>query len=1266
MAGSQLLTTYVPPMVARRLAAAPPTVPTPSAILGDGVCLFLDIAGFTPLTERLSRVGAAGAEQMATILSDHFAKFIKVCSSLGGDVVSFEGDAMLVVWWSNDREQALRAVGAALALHGLLPTIPKRSDIDLAIKTTLAAGPLETLHVGGAGGHKRCLVSGPPLRELAGLDPLVQPGEVVAAPSVAELISGACQGDVLAGGAVRVVALDGVPEPTPTVPVRVPSESTMGLREFVPPAVTDRVDAGQDAWLAEFRHISSVFVRLIGTEGSVEILHAAVLAIQHVVHRYEGTIQQLVEGDKGTVLLATFGLPPQAHEDDAARAVMSALAIEDATADLGLRTAIGITSGRVFCGPVGSDVRREYTVVGDVVNLAARLMQAAEDDILCDQSTARSYDRIDYDAVPPLTLKGKSGVINAFRPAGATQRAIRERAERVPLVGRSAERSILIEALDDLVGTGTKKTVLVNGEAGIGKTRLVESLIDTAESRGIRVVAGFGSPIETSTPYFAWRSVLSDLLGLDAVPNDPGSRRRHVLRSLRPHPELMENASLLNDVLSLHLPETAHPTDADERARRTRHLLRSLVGIAANSEPLVVVIEDTQWLDASSRALAVDVGDAVQGILLVLSGRPTPNTATLVGADSPAQATHLTLEPLTSADTLELVARNLAVENLPERVERLILERAEGNPFFSEEIAFTLRDLGIIEIENRKCTVAAPELLDGLTVPETVQGVVTSRIDRLEAPRRLVLKVASTIGRTFDENLLRSVHPVIEDRDDLTLHLAKLAELGLISDEGAHRWAFRHAIIRDVAYQSMPYGQRRQLHRSVATWLEQQGVTDHPLLAHHWVQAAADTVGDVEAHERASLHLRESGKSALRQGAFEEARQFLTEALAHTERLPADVADPRLRLDTLRHLGTATFATTGYGSEATRSVFERASALAEGLVDGVELFPILWGAWISAHFSDATHSAIELGERLMRIAEDADDDGLRLQAHHALWTTLIQIPDYERAARHLEAGVRLYRPEWHEAHTSEFGGHDPGSCAQRAIGLTSWTTGRPDLAVEAAHEGVLLGRDHDFSVLAAMLALAFIHRQRGDLDATIAQADALSDRAVASGFPGLADWAAVLRSWAQGRSGNVEGAIEEMAATLARLGLQDPGYSSMLVELYQIAGRTEDGMALLDDLFAVVDAKHQRTYEPELHRLRGELLAQDGDFEEAAACFLRGFSLAEEQGALSFSLRAAISLARLHKGTEQAGASTARLRATLDRFTEGFDTADLKVARSLL
>ncbi len=1256
----EVLAGYVPPVVVRRIAEENGPIPTPSTETLDGSCLFVDIAGFTPLTERLSKRGTVGAETMAGLLDRYFGRFIDLADRHGGEILDFAGDALLAAWWadtSSIHDATLSAIGYATALQSVVEDEPALDGIRLSAKVTIATGSMKLVYVGGIGGRKHLVVAGDPISRLGRLGSLVEPGQIVLDASAAKMVEATIRGIPVTAGAVRLERLVSPIAPTPSTPPPALDAERPAIREFVAAAVPDRLDSGLDEWSADFRRVSSVFVNLIGADlGSgkdADRVNTVTCSIQQVVQRYDGAIHQFIEDDKGTVMLIGFGLPPRSHEDDPARAVMAALDIEAAVADNGLRSGIGVATGTAFCGPVGTARRREFTVLGDSVNLAARLMQAAPDDILCDATTARAFDRIEYDELAPFSMKGKREPVPAFRPQGDLPKVIRSRAERIPIVGRHRERQTLIDALGHAGEDGA--TVVIEGEAGIGKSRLVEFFIDQAQRAGVTVMAGTGSAIEASTPYFPWQPILREALGLTGAPPNPGAQRRHVLRMLRQEPDLLDSAPMLNDVLGLRLPGNPNldGLTSQERAARTRRLLFRILERAVEADPTAIVLEDAQWMDLSSWQLATRIADELAAVL-VIAARPPGEDRRDDFTHIAQRGQHLRLGKLSEVETAELTARNLGVDRLPAEARDFIIARAEGHPFFAEELAYAVRDSGLLTGGR---FAADADALEALHLPDTVQGVVKSRLDQLAESHRLVLKIAAVAGRSFDAALIIAVHPVGSDAQQIPDYLDGLEHAGLITGESDGIYRFRHAITRDVTYESLLHGQRRSLHRSIAMELERRGAT-HAVLAHHWLQAASSN-DDPEATARAEHHLYAAGQAALRVGAFTDADRFLRDALACFQRL--DEPDPDRELAILRPLGTATFATRGYGAAATREVYERAFALADGRLAERDLFPILWGLWITTHFAFDAERAVALGEELLRIADRVDDDELRLQAHHALWTTLIVIPDYERARRHLELGSKLYRAKWHGRHCAEFGGHDPGSCARRAQALVGWSTGQPDRAVRDGEEAVRLAQNHSFSRLNAMLALAFVHRQRGDLAAAERQVDLLVDTAMQAGFPGMANWARMIGGWVEGRRRDVAGGIATIEAAAEKLGMKDPGYMAMLVELYLADGRIEDGLRLVGELFDIVERRGEHSYEPELYRLQGELLASKGQREEALRCLREALAISRRQGAWSFALRAATSLVKA--GIEDA---LGDLRQISEGFTEGFETMDLTEARALL
>jgi tetratricopeptide (TPR) repeat protein len=726
-------------------------------------------------------------------------------------------------------------------------------------------------------------------------------GEVVLSPEAWELAHDACAGERLAAGGVRLTAT------TAAGGTRTHASGTQRLsddvvRAYVPDVVGARLAAGQAEWLAELRRVTAVFLNLLDVDpaaaGLLEPVQLAMSAIQPILQRYEGSLKQVVVDDKGLTLIAVFGLPLLAHEDDPARATRAALEVQAVLGGLELGCAIGLATGRAFCGAVGSDVHRAYDVIGEVMNLAARLMQAAGNEILCDAATsqaARAHLR--FEALPAVLVKGMTDPVAVYRPV--------ELAGKVDgpatVLGRTSERTMLAERLDALQ-EGTSGLVVIDGEPGIGKSRLLADLLQRAQARGLGSLAGAGDAIEKTTPYHAWRPILTQLMGLAGV-DDIEQRRSRVLARVQADPEIAQLAPLLNSVLPLDLPDNALTVQlaGEVRADNTRELLVRLLqgaatGPGGGASPLLLALDDAHWFDSASWALARQVLAQVRPLLMVLATRPLmeplPDDYRLLRQDPATE--HLQLEPLRPDDVLTLVCDRLGVRRLPEPVAALIEERAQGNPFFSEELAYALRDTGLIQIADGGCTVApGAGPLSSVVLPETVQGVVAGRIDRLAPGQELTLKVASVIGRLFGFRILRDVHPIEIDTSELGAFLDDLARQDftvLDTPEPDLAYLFKHLVTQEVAYSLLLYAQRRQLHRAVAEWHERTQAGDlaslYPLLAYHW--------GRAEEPTRTLTYLELAGEQALRVGAYQEAVDALTDAVSRAGTTQPQAAALRL------------------------------------------------------------------------------------------------------------------------------------------------------------------------------------------------------------------------------------------------------------------------------------------------------------------------------------------------------------------------------------
>ena len=814
---------------------------------------------------------------------------------------------------SRSETPALHASQCGKTIQETLGAFPAAEGVTLTSKVGISLGELLAIHVGGVFDRWELLIVGDPLGRMAQAEHRARSGQrdVVLAPEVWRKVRRHCLATPLDDGFVR---LDEVQHPLPLWPL---SRATPGpvaspaLLGYVPGAIRNRLEAGQSGWLAELRKITVLFVNLPGLNQiaptELDRLQLVMRTIQEAIYRFEGSVNKLSVDDKGITLVAVLGLPPLAHEDDPARGTRTAMEIVDRLREIGVSCAIGVTSGQAYCGEIGGSKRREYTIIGDVVNLSARLMQSAitteaAAPIRCDIETYRaSHDRVEYECLGTIEVKGKSQPVEVYcpirpaagrnqAPAGSTSlfvepfRSIGERLGRSirPLVGREEELEQFERLLDSL-GEGRGRPVIIEGEPGIGKSRLVAELMRRARHRGIFVLSGAADSVERSTSYFSWRPILARIFGVSHE-NETINRQDVIREKLATVPNRALLLPLLNPILALKESDTEAtlPLIGQVRADNTRDLIVGLLreSIERNG-PTVVVLEDGHWMDSASWALTAAVVRArIGGLLLVLSTRPRVE----VRADEhealmtdPARVL-LRLDPFSRAEATELVRARLEVDEVPALLRRFIRLKAQGNSLFIEELIQSLLEAGLIEVDGRLCRLAPGFDPETIAVPDTLRGLITDRIDRLPPAQQMTLKVASVIGRHFPFSTLSDIFPFEEERRSLPQHMDSLEKQELTfraPPDPELAYLFKHVVTQEVAYDLLLFAHRRRLHRRVALWYERNHPGElspfYPLLAHHW--------GRAQIFDRALSYLERAGEQVLQGGSPMEATRFIEEAL---------------------------------------------------------------------------------------------------------------------------------------------------------------------------------------------------------------------------------------------------------------------------------------------------------------------------------------------------------------------------------------------------
>ncbi len=895
----ELLSTYLP-MDRRQALAAGNSLPD----RGTASVLFADIAGFTPLTEALvtSLGPRRGAEELTRLLNTVYTALVSRVHHFGGSVVCFIGDALIGCF--ND-DSGPHALACALQLQKTMEqfqtvAVPQGEPVSLAIKAAVAAGPVCRFLVGNPQVQLLDLLAGATVDRLAEAEHAATRGEVVVTPEVArrvgrQLVIGERRGPfAVAKGLKEQVT----PMPWPALPDNALAPQL--LRPYLLPPVYDRVATGHGEYLAELRPIVALFLRFGGLDYDHDNeargkLDAFAGWVQRVLSRYGGYLLLLTAGDKGSHLYAVFGAL-DAHEDNCERAVAAAIELNQPPAELdfisGIR--IGVSQGRARVGAYGGETRRTYSALGEAVNLAARLMEAAPvGEIRCSRPVYESArKRWNFATLPQVTLKGIAQAQALYRPtARVRKRAIRDEGE---LIGRRPELETLKRNVQ-MAQAGSRRLLLLEGEAGIGKSRLVSELCQLAARRGITWLLGAGDSVEQHTPYRAWREIILSSFNLNDGMDLPEQRRRVQEQVTDLNVAYEDRVPLLNDIIGLDFPETNLTRNYDPRLRQASlaALVGELLQRRTTVEPLVLILEDAHWLDSLSWELAVSVARALveQPLLLVLTLRPLeepvrPQYSALLKLEG---AEKLCLESLPFEETVALAAAQLglATSALPADVAELVAERAAGNPFFAAELICALRDRGLIVVEDGNCTVVGDREALRQSVPDTLEGVVLSRLDRLSAEQQLTLKVAAVIGRSFLFRALHEVYPKQIVENELQTHLAGLSQRSLTlleAEEPEPSYVFKHVFTQQVAYDTLLFGQRRELHHSVAGWYEQSYAENlspfYQLLVFHWNRA-----GNAEYEYR---YCQLAGRQAAVQYANAEAITYFSRALELIEHQDKD------------------------------------------------------------------------------------------------------------------------------------------------------------------------------------------------------------------------------------------------------------------------------------------------------------------------------------------------------------------------------------------
>jgi class 3 adenylate cyclase/tetratricopeptide (TPR) repeat protein len=1227
----------------------------------EGTLAFVDISGFTAMSERLSSLGRAGAEEVTDVMNATFARLLAEAYAFGGGLLKFGGDALLLFFDGPDHP--LRAAAASVALRDALAEIARpvtsAGEVELRMHVGIHSGDFLFFLVGNS--HRELLVTGPGASRTVEMEATSEAGDILLSPETAAFLPQDCLGDTKGEGILLVSRppVSGEVEP-------VPDPGGADLEQAIPPPL--RAQLHQVGRLeGEHRNAAIGFIRFTGIdellsergpEGVAETLAQVVRTIQDHADDHQVTfLESDVDRNGGRIVLVA-GAPQTAGDDDA-RLLRTLRAVLDTPRPLALQ--IGANRGRVFTGQVGAEFRRTYTVLGDTAALAARLMaRAADDQLLAAEAIFdRASGHFEATALDPFLVKGKAEPVQAYAIESFAASPARGPARlRLPFVDRERERAVLNAAVAP-VRLGFGSFVELVGDPGLGKSRLTEELRSYCEDMPMLTTAC--EQYESTTPYHPFRPLLRAILGVD-LNGDPATNRARLSGRLAElDPELEPWSPLLAAPLDVDMESTPEVDELEPSFRRARlHGVVSSVLARLLDEPTFLLFEDVHWMDeASSELLRFLAGQlSTRPWLACATRRPGGGGFSAAEGVPPVPALTLRLEPLPVADARTLVEAAAGAELADEDVAAL-LERGAGNPLFLQELA-----------------AAGPSESDEL--PETVEALLATRIDGLAPGDRTLLRWASVLGPSFHSTDVRAVLAVDESAstdDEAWDRLAEFVERDPLIAGG---FRFRHALIRDAAYEGLSFRRRRELHGRVADVLEERNAADPydvaELLSLHFSLAGRFRETwrySCEAGRRARAKWANRDAVELYGRALEAAKEIDDLDLIEVAGVWMAVADCfRLlsEFDLAAHALESARALVQAGSPVDISLMAKEGQLRESAGQYAE--------------------AAEWYERGLRSANELTDPQSRLQHRLELNVgyaqTLFRQGKFqeciERCQAVVEDGVPIgdaksLAPTYlllHIVHTflgspereayrglslplyEELGDLSGQASTLNNLGIDAYYAGDWSKARDLYEQSRRL-RERIGDVVSVAMAtnnIGEILSDQGSLDETRTLFEEVIASSEQVGQRLLATLARSNVGYVEARAGKTEEAAKLLAEAVdAFTELEATSFALETrvrqAEVAALAGNAPDALRLADEVLADAgDAAEMMALQSSAHRIRGAALALSGDSDAAGAALDKSVSIARE-GNATLQLALALDLLGRVDGDRDAASEAAELLAKL-------------------
>jgi class 3 adenylate cyclase/predicted ATPase len=1094
-----------------------------------------------------------------------------------------------------------------------------------------------------------------------------------------ELLCPACTASVSTGAKFCKKCGASIDAASCAEPIAARSSKPAGISRL-PVQAADVADGERKLVTALFADIkgSTELLEDLDPEQARAIIDPALKMMIESVRRYDGYVVQ----STGDGIFALFGAPA-AHEDHPQWAVYGALRLQDAIRTYSaklvtvggtpLEARVGVHTGEVVVRSLATaEGRSEYTPIGHAANLASRVQAVAPTgSIAITENTRRFVEG--YFLFKPLgrmQLKGISEPIYVYEVVGLgpmrtrLQRSIGQGLTR--FVGRGHETAALQRALGQSKA-GHGQVVTVVADPGLGKSRLFYEFKALCQSECL-VLEAYSVSHDKASAYLPVIELLREYFQIGREDDDGKRRQRIVGKLLQLDRGLQDTLPYFYSLLgAMRAEDSLAQMDPSIRRRRTLEAIKRILLRESLNQPLIVMVEDLHWIDGETQALLDLLVDAIANsrILLLVNYRPEFRH----DWGGRTYYTQLRLDPLGYDSAAEMLSALLGDEAELESLKKLITEKTEGNPLFVEEMVQAFFEEGLIT-RNGKLTLKRPP--DEIKTPPTIQAILASRIDRLPPDEKALLQTLAVIGREFTLPLIRRLAGNSEV--ELERLLGDLQRGEFIYERPSFleaEYIFKHALTQEVAYASVLLEHRKLLHEEIGDAIESlyAGRLEEccEALAHHY-SLSANTWKAVRY-----LHL--AGQQAMRFSAHAQAINRFRSGLELLRTLPVSPEQVEQELLLQIDLGVAVGQAKGYSALEAGQAFVRARELCLQLSENRRVVQVLWGLWYF-YFARAEHQAArDVAEKCTSLASRLREEALLQQASYILGGSQLLTGDLNASQQSLEYAIRSYDDRQLDTGIALQSSQHPKVSALCAMALVYWHLGYPDRALQAVQRAHGLARAvlHHYSQAFALGFTGWIHIYRGEARLAEESAEATISLATEHGFPLWLGWGRITKGRAVAKLGKLEQGIDLIRQGMGVLQsseseLQFTFWLALLAQTQQELRLAQQGLASLADALTRVGKTGERYYEPELYRLKGELLLQSGDahISEAQTCFHRAIEIAREQKAKSWELRATSSIARmLAKHGHRAEART-MLAEIYNWFTEGFDTADLKDAKSLL